>query len=163
MVCRCGGGLNRLQTFVFAEAKNRRLHIMSGNGHGVERGGNGNDGGARRAICTEDGWWRLMTAVDNKGGGHSMAAGAFYVGGGLLCWQRWPTARRCRHNNQMKEEAAFGRPPTLSNARSVGGGASVGYQRWCLWRGYGSAKLSGQRWRCISGVHPCWRGVGGAF
>ena len=34
---------------------------------------------------------------------------------------------RCRHNNQLKEEAAFGRPPTLSDARSVGGGASAGF------------------------------------
>jgi hypothetical protein len=80
VVCHWGGSSNRLQTFVFAEAKNQRLHIMSGDGRGVERGGNGNDGGARRAIWTEDGWWRLTLAVDNEGGGRSMAAGAFYVG-----------------------------------------------------------------------------------
>ena len=72
--------MNRLQTFVFAEAKNRRLHIMSGDGRGVERGGEVDDGGARRAILTEDGWWRLTAAVDDEGGGRSMAAGAFYVG-----------------------------------------------------------------------------------
>ena len=53
---------------------------MSGNGRGVERGGDGDDGGARRAIWTEDGRWRLTAAVDDKGGGRSMAAGAFYVG-----------------------------------------------------------------------------------
>jgi hypothetical protein len=75
-----GGGSNRLQTFVFAEPKNRRLHIMSSDGRDVERGGNGDDGGARRAICTEDGRWRLTAAVDDEGGGRSMAAGAFYVG-----------------------------------------------------------------------------------
>ena len=80
MFCRWGGGSNRLQTFVFAEAKNRQLHIMSGDGRGIERGGDGNDGGARRAIWTEDGRWRLMAAVDDEGGGHSMAVGAFYVG-----------------------------------------------------------------------------------
>jgi hypothetical protein len=80
VVCHWGGGSNRLQTFVFAEAKNQRLHIMSGDGRGVERGGNGDDGGARREIWTEDGWWRLTSAVDNEGGGRSMAAGAFYVG-----------------------------------------------------------------------------------
>jgi hypothetical protein len=85
VVCRWGGGSNRLQTFVFAEAKNRRLHIMSGDGRGVERGGDGNDGGTRRAIWTEDGQWHFTAAVDDKGGGRSMAAGAFYVGndGGL--------------------------------------------------------------------------------
>jgi hypothetical protein len=38
VVCRWGGASNRLQTFVFAEAKNQRLHIMSGDGRGVERG-----------------------------------------------------------------------------------------------------------------------------
>jgi hypothetical protein len=75
-----GGGLNRLQTFVFAEAKNRRLHIMSGNGRGVERGGDGDDGGTRRAIWTEEGQWHLTAAVDDEGGTRSMAAGAFYVG-----------------------------------------------------------------------------------
>jgi hypothetical protein len=80
VVCCWGRGSNKLQTFVFAEAKNRRIHIMSGNGRGVERGGNGDDGDARRAIWTEDGRWRLMAAVDNEGGGRSMAAGAFYVG-----------------------------------------------------------------------------------
>jgi len=78
---------------------------MSGDGRGVEKGGDGDDGGARRAICTEDGRWRLTTVVDDEGGGHSMAAGVFYVGGGVLCRQRWPTARRRRLNNQMKEEA----------------------------------------------------------
>ena len=53
---------------------------MSGNGRGVERGGVGDDGGARRAIWTEDRRWRLTAAVDNESGGHSMAVGAFYVG-----------------------------------------------------------------------------------
>jgi hypothetical protein len=53
---------------------------MSGDGRDFERGGDGNDGGARRAICTEDGRWRLMAAVDDEGGGRSMAAEAFYVG-----------------------------------------------------------------------------------
>jgi hypothetical protein len=53
---------------------------MSGDGRGVERGGNGNDGGTRRAIWTEDGRWRLMVAVDDEGGGRSMAAVVFYVG-----------------------------------------------------------------------------------
>jgi hypothetical protein len=70
---------------------------MSGDGRGVERGGDGDDGGARRAIWNEDGRWHLTAAVDDEGGGCSMAAGAFYV---------VPTARRRRHNNQMKEEAA---------------------------------------------------------
>jgi hypothetical protein len=60
--------------------KNQRLHFMSGDGRGVERGGDGDDGGARRAIWNEDGRRRLTAAVDNKGGGRSMAAGAFYVG-----------------------------------------------------------------------------------
>jgi hypothetical protein len=67
----------------------------------------------------------------------------------------------------MKKEAAFGRPPTLSDARSVGGGASAGCRQWRLRRGYGSAALSGQRRRCICGAqaaaHRRWRGVGGAF
>ena len=99
MFCRWGGGSNRLQTFVFAEAKNRRLHIMSGNGHSVERGGDGDDGGTRRAIWTEDRRWHLTAAVDNEGGWRSMAAGAFYVGNnGRL--------RGGAHNNQMKEDAA---------------------------------------------------------
>jgi hypothetical protein len=53
---------------------------MSGNGRGIERGGDGDDGGARRAIWTEDGRWRLTAAVEDEGGGCSMAAGAFYVG-----------------------------------------------------------------------------------
>jgi hypothetical protein len=60
--------------------KNQRLHIMSGDGRGVERGGDGDDGGARRAIWNEDGRWRLTAGVDDEGGGRSMAAGAFYVG-----------------------------------------------------------------------------------
>jgi hypothetical protein len=67
----------------------------------------------------------------------------------------------------MKEEAAFGRPPTLSNVQSVGGGASAGCQRWRLRWGYGSAALSGQRRRCICGAQAAayrrWSGVGGAF
>ncbi len=74
-----GGGSHRLQTFVFAEAKNRRIHIMSGDGRGVERGGDGDDGGTKRASWTDDRRWRLTVAVDSKGGGRSMAAGAFYV------------------------------------------------------------------------------------
>jgi hypothetical protein len=53
---------------------------MSGDGRGFERGGDGDDGGARRVIWTEDGRWRLTAAVDDEGGGRSMAAGAFYVG-----------------------------------------------------------------------------------
>jgi hypothetical protein len=53
---------------------------MSGDGRGVERGGDGDDGGARRAIWTVDGRWRLTVVVDDEGGGFSMAAGAFYVG-----------------------------------------------------------------------------------
>ena len=53
---------------------------MSGDGRGVERGGDGEDGSARRAIWNEDGRWRLTAAVDDEGGGRSMAAGAFYVG-----------------------------------------------------------------------------------
>ncbi len=80
MFCRWGGGSNRLQTFVFAEAKNRRLHIISGDGRGIERGGDGDDGSARRGVWTEEGRWRLTAAVDNEGGGRSMAVGAFYVG-----------------------------------------------------------------------------------
>ena len=49
MVCRWGGDSHRLQTFVFTVAKNRRIHVASGNGRGVERvgGGDSNDGGAR--------------------------------------------------------------------------------------------------------------------
>ena len=49
MVCRWGGGSHRLQTFVFAAAKNQRIHVASGDGRGVERvgGGDSNDGGAR--------------------------------------------------------------------------------------------------------------------
>ncbi len=62
---------------------------------------------------------------------------------------------------------AFIRPPTLSDAQSVGGEASAGCRQWRLWRGYGSAALSGQRRRCICGAqaaaHRRWRGVGGAF
>ncbi len=53
---------------------------MSDNGCGVERGGDSDDGGAKRVILTEDGRWHLMAAVDIEGGGRSMAAGAFYVG-----------------------------------------------------------------------------------
>ena len=89
---------------------------MSGDGRGVERGGDGDNGGKRRAIWTKDGRWRLTVTVDDEGDGD------------VLCRQRWPTARRRRHHNQMKEEAAFGRPPTLSDAGSVGGGASAGYR-----------------------------------
>jgi hypothetical protein len=44
---------------------------MSGDGRSVERGGDGDDGGARRAIWNEDGRW---AAVDDEGGGRSMAA-----------------------------------------------------------------------------------------
>jgi hypothetical protein len=49
VVCRWGGDSHRLQTFVFTVAKNRRIHVASGNGRGVERvgGGDSNDGGAR--------------------------------------------------------------------------------------------------------------------
>jgi hypothetical protein len=127
---------------------------MSGDGRGVERGSDGDDGGARRAIWTEGGGQRRWRA--------------FNGGGGVLCRQRWPTARRRRHNNQIKEEAAFRRPPTLSYARSVGGGASAGCRRWRLRQGYGSAALSGQQQRCICGAQAAahdhrWRGVGGAF
>jgi hypothetical protein len=50
---------------------------MSGDGRGVERGGDGDDGGARREIWRR---WRLMAAVDDEGGGRAMEAGAFYVG-----------------------------------------------------------------------------------
>ena len=53
---------------------------MSGDGRGVERVCDGDDGGAKRAIWTEDGRWRLTAAVDDEGGGRSMAAGAFYIG-----------------------------------------------------------------------------------
>ncbi len=53
---------------------------MSGDGRGVERGGDGDDGGARSAIWNEVGRWRLTAAVDDAGSGRSMAAGAFYVG-----------------------------------------------------------------------------------
>jgi hypothetical protein len=127
---------------------------MSGDGRGVERGSDGDDGGTRRAIWTEGGGQRRWRAFNGSGG--------------VLCRQRWPTARRRRHNNQIKEEAAFRRPPTLSYARSVGGGASAGCRRWHLRRGYGSASLSGQRQRCICGAQAaahdrCWRGAGGAF
>ena len=73
-----GGGLAQA-AFVFAAAKNRRIHIMSGDGRGVERGGDGDDGGAKRASWTDERRWRLTAAVDSKGGGRSMAAGAFYV------------------------------------------------------------------------------------
>ena len=127
---------------------------MSGDGRGVERGSDGDDGGTRRAIWTEGGGQRRWRAFNGSGG--------------VLCRQRWPTVRRRRHNNQIKEEAAFRRPPTLSYARSVGGGASAGCRRWHLRQGYGSASLSGQRQRCICGAQAaahdrCWRGVGGAF
>ena len=53
---------------------------------------------------------------------------------------------RRRHNNQMKEEAAFGRPLMLSDAQSVGDGASAEYQQW---------RLGG-----AMGVQHCWRGIG---
>ena len=53
---------------------------MSGNGCGVEKGGDGDDDGVRRVISTEDRRWRLTAVVDDEGGGRSMAAGAFYVG-----------------------------------------------------------------------------------
>jgi hypothetical protein len=53
---------------------------MSGDGCDVERGGDGDDRGARRAIWSEDGRWRSTAAVDDEGGGCSMAVGAFYVG-----------------------------------------------------------------------------------
>jgi hypothetical protein len=53
---------------------------MSEDGRGVERGGDSDDGGAKRVFSTEDGRWHLTAAVDNEGGGRSMAAGAFYVG-----------------------------------------------------------------------------------
>jgi hypothetical protein len=53
---------------------------MSDDGRGVEMGGDGDDGGAKRVIWTEDGRWHLTAAVDNEGGGRSMAPGAFYVG-----------------------------------------------------------------------------------
>ncbi len=36
--------------------------------------------GEATAIWNEDGRWRLTAAVDDEGGGRSMAAGAFYVG-----------------------------------------------------------------------------------
>ncbi len=52
---------------------------MSGNGCGVEKGGDGNDDGVRRVISTEDGRWHLTAVVDDEGGRRSMAAGAFYV------------------------------------------------------------------------------------
>ena len=97
---------------------------MSGNGHGIERGSNFDDGGMRRASWTEDWRWHLTAAVDNEGGG------------GILCRQQWPTVRRHRHNNQMKEEAR--RFPTckalvVGRLGDVGDGAfgqsSVG-RRW---------------------------------
>jgi len=42
-----GGGLHRLQTFVFATAKNWQIHVMSSNGRGVERGGDTKNAGAK--------------------------------------------------------------------------------------------------------------------
>ncbi len=77
-----------------------------------------------RASWTEYGWWCLTAAVEDKGGGCSMAAGAFNGGNDGQLGQRG----RCRRNNQMKEEAAFGCFPMLSDSQSVGGGASVGCQ-----------------------------------
>ena len=63
-----------------------------------------------------------------------------------------PTRRRgqrgrCRHINQMKEEAALGCPLILSDAQSVGGGASVECWQWRLGR--------------AMGVQHCWRGSRG--
>ena len=45
VVCRWGGGSHRLQTFLFS--KNQQINVTSGSGCSVERGGNGDDGGAR--------------------------------------------------------------------------------------------------------------------
>ena len=81
-----------------------------------------------------------------------MVAGAFNGGGGGQ-WQQ----RHRRHNNQIKEEAAFGRPPTLSDAQSIGGrrlrdvgngafGGAMGVQR-CL--GSGGSTSVGRRRQCI--------------
>jgi hypothetical protein len=39
---------------------------MSGNGCGVEKGGDGDDDGVRRVISTEDGRWRLTAVVDDE-------------------------------------------------------------------------------------------------
>ena len=81
-----------------------------------------------RASWTEYGQWLLTVMVDDESGRRSMAAGAFNGVGGIQWRQRWRTAMRRgqrgrrSHNNQIKEEAAFGRPPMLSNAQSVGGG-----------------------------------------
>jgi hypothetical protein len=78
--CACEGKKKHHKQSDFPEAKKRQLHIMSGDGRGVERGGYSDDGGARRAIWNEDGRWCLTALVDDEGGGRSMTAGAFYVG-----------------------------------------------------------------------------------
>ena len=84
-----------------------------------------------------------------------MVAGAFNGGGGGQ-WQQ----RHRRHNNQIKEEAAFGRPPTLSDAQSIGGRRL---------RDVGDGASAGL-WGCSVGIrgaqaaaHRRWKGIGGAF
>ena len=48
---------------------------MSGDGRGIERGGDGDDGSARRASWTEDGRWRLTHHCRGVGGAFRRAGG----------------------------------------------------------------------------------------
>jgi len=146
VVCRWGGGFAQAADLCLCcSKKSKKSCHMSGDGCNVKRGGNGDYGGARE--WTEDGRWRWMKKVVGVQWrwGLSMSAKS----ADCKVSTRWRGQRgRCRHNNQMKEEVAFGCPLTISDTRSVGGGASVECRRW---------RLGG-----AMGVQHCWRGSGGS-
>ncbi len=70
---------------------------------------------------------------------------------------------RHRHNNLIKEEAAFGRPPTLSDVRSVGGGASAGCRRWRLGGSMGLQRYRGSSGSASVGRRRQFIIIGGAM
>ncbi len=96
-----------------------------------------------------------MTAVvDAKGGGHSMKQRHSMVATMADCEEaarpRGQRLRR-RHNNEIKEEAAFGHPPDTFGRMKRKWQGICGMLTMAPWFGYGAAALSGQR-QCICGA-----------
>ena len=90
-----GGGLAQAADLPLCCSKNQQIHVTSGSGCSVERGGNGDDGGAREGELD----WR------QGGGGGWQRWWAFNGGRGFQCRQRSPTAR-CRRVGGGKEDDA---------------------------------------------------------
>ena len=76
VVCRWGGGSHRLQTFLFAAAKINKFMSHPAVAAASREGATVMMAAQGRVSWTED----RAVAVDDKGGGRSMVAGAFNVG-----------------------------------------------------------------------------------